>query len=69
VRCRGLGRRFLHAVSPWRLLVRLCDANMNAMLWLESLRRRRLRFCPHRAESFARPRLPKDYDHKVLIDT
>jgi hypothetical protein len=56
-------------VSPWWLLVRLCDANMNAMLWLESLRRRRLRFCPHRAESFARPRLPKDYDHKVLIDT
>jgi hypothetical protein len=26
VRCRGLGRWFLHAVSPWRLLVRLRDA-------------------------------------------
>jgi hypothetical protein len=46
VRCRGLGRRFLHAVSPWRLLVRLRDAYMNAMLRLESLRHRRLRFCP-----------------------
>jgi hypothetical protein len=64
--CYSLGRLFLHEVSLWRLLVRLRDTDMNAMLRLESLRRRRLRFCPHRA---ARPLLPKEYDHKVLIDT
>jgi hypothetical protein len=70
VRRRGLGRRILRALSPRRWLVRLRDAYVNAMLRLASSAAVGYGSAPYCAgpEPFARPRPPKEYDDKVLVE-
>lgn len=66
----GLGRRLLCALSPRRLLARLRDAYVNAMLRLASsaaVGYGAAPFCAA-AEPFARPRPLKEYDEKVLVE-
>ncbi|KAE8778145.1 hypothetical protein D1007_49012 [Hordeum vulgare] len=70
VRRRGLGRRLLRALSPRRLLARLRDAYVSAMLRLASsaaVGYGSAPFCAG-AEPFARPRPLKEYDEKVLVE-
>lgn len=70
VRRRGLGRRLLRALSPRRLLARLRDAYVNAMLRLASSAAVGYGSAPFCAasEPFARPRPLKEYDEKVLVE-
>ncbi|KAM3409947.1 hypothetical protein ACQJBY_002297 [Aegilops geniculata] len=70
VRRRGLGRRVLRALSPRRLLARLRDAYVNAMLRLASSAAVGYGSAPFCAapEPFARPRPLKEYDEKVLVE-
>ncbi|XP_047043766.1 uncharacterized protein LOC124647973 [Lolium rigidum] len=71
VRRRGLGRRILRALSPRRWLVRLRDAYVNAMLRLASsaaVGYGSAPYCVAGADPFARPRPPKEYEDKVLVE-
>ncbi|KAM3403552.1 hypothetical protein ACQJBY_006975 [Aegilops geniculata] len=70
VRRRGLGRRVLRALSPRRLLARLRDAYVNAMLRLASSAAVGYGSAPFCAapEPFARPRPLKEYDEKLLVE-
>ncbi|CAM0955908.1 unnamed protein product [Alopecurus aequalis] len=71
VKRRGLGRRILRALSPRRWLVRLRDAYVNAMLRLASsaaVGYGSTPYCGGGGEPFARPRPPKEYDEKVLVE-
>jgi hypothetical protein len=65
VRGRGLGRRVLRALSPWRLLARLRDAYVNAMLRLASSA---APYCTAE-DPFTQPRpLVREYDEKALVE-
>ncbi|XP_051204182.1 uncharacterized protein [Lolium perenne] len=67
----GLGRRILRALSPRRWLVRLRDAYVNAMLRLASsaaVGYGSAPYCVAGADPFARPRPPKEYEDKVLVE-
>ncbi|XP_044414263.1 uncharacterized protein [Triticum aestivum] len=70
VRRRGLGRRLLRALSPRRLLSRLRDAYVSAMLRLASSAAVGYGSAPFCAapEPFARPRPLKEYEEKVLVE-
>uniref|UniRef100_A0ACD5TGE8 Uncharacterized protein n=1 Tax=Avena sativa TaxID=4498 RepID=A0ACD5TGE8_AVESA len=70
VRRRGLGRRILRALSPRRWLARLRDAYVDAMLRLASSAAVGYGSTPYCSapEPFARPRPPKEYDEKVLVE-
>ncbi|KAF0925836.1 hypothetical protein E2562_018477 [Oryza meyeriana var. granulata] len=70
VRRRGLGRRILRALSPQRLLARLRDAYVGAMLRLASSAAvaGTAPYGPAGADPFARPRPLKEYDEKALVE-
>jgi hypothetical protein len=70
-----LGRRLLRALSPLRLLARLRDAYVNAMLRLASSAAvvgygaSTGPYCTAAADPFNRPRpLTRDYDEKALVE-
>ena len=65
-RAGAAGRRLLRLLSPRRLLARLRDAYVNAMLRLASSAAGP--YCTT-ADPFARPRpLTRDYDEKALVE-
>ncbi|KAL6619407.1 hypothetical protein ACP70R_034546 [Stipagrostis hirtigluma subsp. patula] len=70
-RAGGLGRRLLRALSPRRLLSRLRDAYVGAMLRLASSAAvagyGAAPFC-HAADPFTRPRPLREYDEKMLVE-
>ncbi|CAN6360427.1 unnamed protein product [Urochloa humidicola] len=72
-RVRAVGRRILRALSPRRLLARLRDAYVNAMLRLASSAAvagygAAGPYCTA-ADPFARPRpITRDYDEKALVE-
>ncbi|XP_040380484.1 uncharacterized protein LOC121054537 [Oryza brachyantha] len=70
LRHRGLGRRILRALSPRRLLARLRDAYVGAMLRLASSAAiaGAAPYGPSGADPFARPRPLKEYDEKALVE-
>jgi len=67
-RAGAAGRRLLGLLSPRRLLARLRDAYVNAMLRLASSAAVAGPYCAA-ADPFARPRpLTRDYDEKALVE-
>jgi hypothetical protein len=65
MRGRGLGRRVLRSLSPRRLLARLRDAYVNAMLRLASSA---APYCTAE-DPFTQPRpLVREYDEKALVE-
>ncbi|KAL6619405.1 hypothetical protein ACP70R_034544 [Stipagrostis hirtigluma subsp. patula] len=70
-RAGGLGRCILRALSPRRLLSRLRDAYVSAMLRLASSAAvggyGAAPFCPA-ADPFSRPRPLREYDEKMLVE-
>ena len=67
-RAGAAGRRLLRLLSPRRLLARLRDAYVNAMLRLASSAAVAGPYCAA-ADPFARPRqLTRDYDEKALVE-
>jgi len=67
-RAGAAGRRLLRLLSPRRLLARLRDAYVNAMLRLASSAAVAGPYCTT-ADPFARPRpLTRDYDEKALVE-